>query len=74
MHQIAQVFDGTGKELIEKYDERGISSQLIKELGLQNSVDQSLKELSGGELQRIAVAVAASKDTEFYFFDEPIFI
>ena len=71
VHQIAQVFDGTGKELIEKYDERGMSSQLIKELGLQNSVDQSLKELSGGELQRIAVAVAASKDTEFYFFDEP---
>ncbi len=71
VYQIAQAFDGTGKELIEKYDERGMSSQLIKELGLQNSVDQSLKELSGGELQRIAVAVAASKDTEFYFFDEP---
>ncbi len=71
VYQIAQAFNGTGKELIEKYDERGISSQLIKELGLQNSVDQSLKELSGGELQRIAVAVAASKDTEFYFFDEP---
>ena len=48
-----------------------MSRELIKELGLQNSVDQSLKELSGGELQRIAVAAAASKDTEFYFFDEP---
>jgi len=71
VHQIAQAFDGTGKELIEKYDERGVSRELIKELGLQNSVDQSLKELSGGELQRIAVAAAASKDTEFYFFDEP---
>ena len=71
VHHIAQAFDGTGKELIEKYDERGMSNQLIKELGLQNSVDQSLRELSGGELQRIAVAVAASKDTEFYFFDEP---
>ena len=34
-------------------------------------MEQSLKELSGGELQRIAVAVAAAKDTEFYFFDEP---
>ena len=71
VHHVAQAFDGTGKELIEKYDERGVSSSLIKELGLQNSVDQNLKELSGGELQRIAVAVAASKDTEFYFFDEP---
>ena len=71
VHHIAQAFDGTGKELVEKYDERGVANQLIKELGLQNSVDQNLKELSGGELQRIAVAAAASKDTEFYFFDEP---
>lgn len=71
VHHIAQAFDGTGKELIEKYDERGVSRELIKELGLENSVDQRLKELSGGELQRIAVAAVASKDTEFYFFDEP---
>ncbi len=71
VHHVAQAFNGTGKELIEKYDERGVSRELIKELGLENSMEQSLKELSGGELQRIAVAVAASKDTEFYFFDEP---
>jgi ATP-binding cassette subfamily E protein 1 len=71
VHHIAQAFDGTGKELLDKYDERGVSRELIKELGLENSMEQSLKELSGGELQRIAVAAAASKDTEFYFFDEP---
>jgi ATP-binding cassette subfamily E protein 1 len=71
VYQITQAFDGTGKELLEKYDERGVSRDLIKKLGLENSMEQSLKELSGGELQRIAVAVAASKDTEFYFFDEP---
>ena len=71
VHQIANAFAGTGKELIEKYDERGVSRELIKELGLQNSMEQNLKELSGGELQRIAVAAAASKDAEFYFFDEP---
>ena len=71
VHHIAQAFDGTGKELIDKYDERGVSRELIKELGLENSMEQSLKELSGGELQRLAVAAAAAKDTEFYFFDEP---
>ena len=71
VYQVAQAFDGTGKELLEKYDERGVSNQLIKELGLENSVDQGLKELSGGELQRLAVAVAVSKDSDFYFFDEP---
>ncbi|MFQ5497447.1 MAG: ribosome biogenesis/translation initiation ATPase RLI [Nitrosopumilus sp.] len=71
VHHIAEAFDGTGKDLIDKYDERGVSRELIKELGLENSMEQNLKELSGGELQRIAVAAAASKDTEFYFFDEP---
>ena len=71
VHHIAQAFDGTGKEILDKYDERGASRELVRELGLKNSMEQSLKELSGGELQRIAVAAAASKDTEFYFFDEP---
>jgi ATP-binding cassette subfamily E protein 1 len=71
VHHVAQAFDGNGKELIEKYDERGVSRELIKELGLENSMEQNLKELSGGELQRLAIAAVASKDTEFYFFDEP---
>ena len=71
VYQVADAFDGTGKELLEKYDERGVSSQLIKELGLENSMEQSLKELSGGELQRLAVAAVVSKDADFYFFDEP---
>jgi ATP-binding cassette subfamily E protein 1 len=71
VHHITEAFDGTGKELIDKYDERGVSREIIKELGLENSLEQSLKELSGGEIQRIAIAAVASKDTEFYFFDEP---
>ena len=71
IQHLAQAFEGTGKELLEKYDERGISRQLVKELGLENSIEKNLKELSGGELQRFAIAAVASKDTDFYFFDEP---
>ena len=71
VHNIVNAFDGTGKELLEKYDERGVSRELIKKLDLENSVAQNLNELSGGELQRLAVAVSASKDADFYFFDEP---
>jgi len=71
VYNIAKVFDGTGKELLEKYDERGITNQLIKMLDLKNSVDQNVKELSGGELQRLAIAVTSVKDADFYFFDEP---
>lgn len=71
VYNVVEAFDGTAKELLEKFDERGVSRALVKDLGLENSIDHKLKELSGGELQRIAVAVAASKDVDFYFFDEP---
>ena len=71
VYNIAEMFDGTGKDLLEKYDDRGVSNQLIKELSLENSVEQNVKELSGGELQRLAIAVASVKDADFYFFDEP---
>ena len=71
VHHIVNAFDGTGKDLLEKYDERGVSKDLVKKLSLENSLEQDLKELSGGELQRLAVTVAASKEADFYFFDEP---
>ena len=51
VHRLAQAFDGTGKELLDKYDERGMSRELIKTLGLENTMEQSLKELSDGELR-----------------------
>ncbi|MBM3905890.1 MAG: ribosome biogenesis/translation initiation ATPase RLI [Thaumarchaeota archaeon] len=71
VYNISQVFDGTGKELLDKYDQRGVTGYLVKELGLQNSLEHHVKELSGGELQRISVAAVASRESDFYFFDEP---
>jgi ATP-binding cassette subfamily E protein 1 len=71
VYNVAEAFDGTAKELLDKYDERGVSRELVKELGLENSLENNLKELSGGELQRLAVAVVTSKESDFYFFDEP---
>ena len=71
VHTIADAFDGTGKELLDKFDQRGTSRELVKQLGLENSLEQNLKELSGGELQRLSVATAASRESDFYFFDEP---
>jgi ATP-binding cassette, sub-family E, member 1 len=71
VYNLAKIFDGTAKELLEKYDERNKVPELVKELGLQNALDTRISDLSGGELQRIAVAVAASREADFYFFDEP---
>ena len=71
VYNLAKLFDGTAKELLEKYDERNKVHELVQELGLQNSLETKLIDLSGGELQRIAVAVSASREADFYFFDEP---
>ena len=71
VYLIPKVFKGTVSELLKKYDERRVSDLLIEELGLKYSLDRDLSTLSGGELQRVAVAVAAAKDAEYYFFDEP---
>jgi len=71
VYNIPKAFKGSPKELLQKYDERKVADNLIDELGLQNILDRDLATLSGGELQRLAVAVAAAKDAEYYFFDEP---
>lgn len=71
VYHVAEIFDGTAKELLDKYDQRNVTQDLIRQLSLENSVEHHVKELSGGELQRLAVAVAASKEADFYFFDEP---
>ncbi len=71
VYLIPKVFKGTVEELLKKYDERNVTQSLISELGLKNSLQKQLSSLSGGELQRVAVAVAAAKDADYYFFDEP---
>lgn len=71
VYLIPKAFKGTPKELLKKYDERKVADKLTQQLGLHNILDRDILQLSGGELQRLAVAVAASKDAEYYFFDEP---
>ncbi|HXV45528.1 MAG TPA: ribosome biogenesis/translation initiation ATPase RLI [Nitrososphaera sp.] len=71
VYLVPKAFKGTTKELLKKYDERKVADKLIPQLGLQDILDRDISQLSGGELQRLAVAVAAAKDAEYYFFDEP---
>jgi ATP-binding cassette subfamily E protein 1 len=71
VYLIPKIFKGTVSELLKKYDERNTRDLLIDELGLKNSLTKNISTLSGGELQRVAVAVAASKEADYYFFDEP---
>src|SRR5215467_9892722 len=71
VYLIQNAFKGTTKELLKKYDERKAADWLVDELGLRNLLERNVGTLSGGELQRLAVAIAAAKDADYYFFDEP---
>jgi ATP-binding cassette subfamily E protein 1 len=67
---IPKAFKGKTSELLGKTDERGILDELVDCLDLKSVVDRKISELSGGELQRVAIAACAAKDAQFYFFDE----
>ncbi|MFN3621323.1 MAG: ribosome biogenesis/translation initiation ATPase RLI, partial [Nitrososphaerales archaeon] len=71
VYLLSKVWKGTGRELLKAYDEKGAADKLAEALNLKEALDKSVSEMSGGECQRLAVAVAASKDAEVYFFDEP---
>lgn len=67
---IPKAFKGKTIELLEKTDDRGVLDELIDYLDLKSVVNRNISELSGGELQRVAIAACAAKDAQFYFFDE----
>src|SRR5208283_1361629 len=50
---------------------RGQLDALSEELELKTVWDRPLEVLSGGELQRVAVAAALSREADVYLFDEP---
>lgn len=60
---------GTVKDLLSKVskDWKGVA----KEMELEKVIDRKVEALSGGELQRLAIAIALLRDVDLYFFDEP---
>ncbi|MDK2832016.1 MAG: ATP-binding cassette, sub-family er 1 [Methanolobus sp.] len=67
---IPKAFKGKTSELLDKTDECGKLPELVERLNLSHVMDRKITELSGGELQRVAIAACAAKDADFYFFDE----
>jgi ATP-binding cassette subfamily E protein 1 len=68
--RIPKGFSGPVRGLLEKTDERGALQDLTEQLGLVRLLDREISSLSGGELQRVAIAATAARDANFYFFDE----
>lgn len=67
--KIRDVFKGTVAKLLktvskEKFD------VTVKLFALENILDRDVSQLSGGELQKVAIAATHMKDADIYYFDE----
>ncbi|MFW5990958.1 MAG: ribosome biogenesis/translation initiation ATPase RLI [Candidatus Nanoarchaeia archaeon] len=68
---IPKTTNGKVKELLEKVDEKGKLEEIAEMLDIKNVLDRDIKKVSGGELQRIAIAASVLKKANLYIFDEP---
>lgn len=69
-------FDGTVQMLLKEsagknYDTSLYKSQILNSFDLSDLEDRYIKELSGGELQKVAIANTLSQEADIYLFDEP---
>jgi ATP-binding cassette subfamily E protein 1 len=69
--KIPSVVKGSVAEVMEKMDERGMSQDLAHLLDMKAALNKEIKNLSGGELQRLALIVAMCREADVYYFDEP---
>ncbi len=68
---LPKVVKGKVKQLLEKVDERNMLGEIATKLELENTLKRDIKEISGGELQRVAIAGAILREGDIYIFDEP---
>lgn len=68
---ITKRYEGKVKGLLKEVDERGIFEELVKKLELEKILERDVKDISGGELQRVAIAATMMKKANLYIFDEP---
>ena len=69
--KLPQIFDGKVKDLLERVDDRGELENLSELMAVGHIIERKLGELSGGELQRVAICATLLKEADVYFFDEP---
>lgn len=67
---IPKVFKGTVRGLLKTTDERTVLAEILPALKLDTIMDHDIATLSGGELQRVAIAACLARDADLYFFDE----
>jgi ATP-binding cassette subfamily E protein 1 len=68
---ISKQIKGKVKDLLNKVDEKGKIDEITQMLQLKKILDADIDKVSGGELQRIAIAATVLKKANLYIFDEP---
>ncbi|KAK8089699.1 Fe-S cluster-binding ribosome biosynthesis protein [Apiospora hydei] len=73
---ITPKFDGTVRQLFFKkirpaFLSPQFQTDVVKPLKLEDFIDQEVKNLSGGELQRVAIVLALGIPADIYVIDEP---
>ena len=73
---ISPKFQGTVQELLYTKLKENWSSSLFKTevlipLNIEDLLDNDVQNLSGGELQRVAIVLALAKPCDIYLIDEP---
>ena len=72
---ISTAYEGTVEELLREagadFTSSWYKSEVLEPLGLEKLLDRDVQELSGGELQLVAVAACLTQEADLYLLDEP---
>jgi len=68
---IPRAVKGTVEKILSGKDEKKVKDQVVIDLDLTKVVDREIGDLSGGELQRFAIAVCCVQSADIFMFDEP---
>ena len=69
--KMPKILKGNVEDILKNADQVGKIDEIIESLSLETTIKRDIGDLSGGELQLIAIAATLLKDCDLYFFDEP---
>lgn len=69
--QIPRAVKGSVRDLLARKHERKNLKIICDTLDLNNVQDRNVEDLSGGELQRFAIAMVCIQNADIYMYDEP---
>jgi ATP-binding cassette subfamily E protein 1 len=74
--KISPKFEGSVRELLHKriaaaYVHPQFVTDVLKPMKIESIIDQEVKNLSGGELQRVAMTICLGTPADIYLIDEP---